>query len=67
MVSPAIWGHGKVPTELPLRTMSRSMPMQQHGSVTHITAREHGKSLVREVAEKHMDVQGLCRTVPTPH
>ena len=53
--------------ELPLGAMSRSVTMQQQGSVTHITAREPSKSLVRAAAEDHMDVQGLCRTGPTPH
>ena len=46
---------------LPLGAMSRSVTMQRQGSVTHITAREPGKSLVRAAAEDHMDVQGLCR------
>ena len=53
--------------ELPLGAMSRSVTMQWQGSVTHITAREPSKSLVRAAAEDHMDVQGLCRTGPTPH
>jgi hypothetical protein len=43
--------------ELPLRVMSKSVTTQQQGpkfmSITHITSRVHGLSLVRAASENH--------------
>lgn len=35
--------------------------------MVHVITRDQGKALVWEAAWDHIDVQGLCRTVPTPH
>jgi hypothetical protein len=56
---------------LPLRNKSGSVAMKQQRwvsmSVAHIATRDHGMSLVRVARGDDVNVQGLCRTGPTPH
>lgn len=72
MASIVIWGHG---SEMPLRSLSESVAVQQQQSVSmsmnHITTSNGDVPgslvVISTTAGDHFDVQGLSITDPAPH